>query len=61
MPATIATVVMMMGARALVARLDDRGAPPLARAHLLDSEIDEKNRVFGDDAHQHEKTDQDSE
>ena len=47
------------GARALVARLEDRGQPVLAGAHLLDGEVDEQNRVLGDDAHQHEEADHD--
>ena len=46
---------------ALVAGFADRGQPVLARAHLLDGEVHEQDRVLCHDSHQHQEADGDRE
>ncbi len=57
MPATMATVVMTMGQRALVTCFQDGFEPRLAGAHFLDGEIHQQNGILRDDAHEHQDSD----
>ena len=56
MPATIATVVMTIGRARLWPASGSRSV--LAGAHLLDREVDQQDRVLGDDSHEHQEADQ---